>query len=301
MRPKGVEATAEERAYACLKMEDVRNWLTTEWRFPEPIVVMSGNGYYLKYRVDLPASPCSAKIQALFLSILDAKYTDERVEIDTRMWDLPRICQVAGTYSRKGIPTEERPQRLAYTVSRPDVLEVINAARLQQFIAAHPDLVEEAIAAETKRYEREYRQYTTQRDGTGDLTVEEAHARVQEWCQRYSILYHIEYWGGCAFYFLDRCLFLEASKTAHAHGVTEHNEGHGCFICVWEQEKSTGKPGMIGAGDPTSWRQEVMRDSGLWGWELLKRLADPEYAIRAEEWDKQREKRSEGTEYRRRT
>src|SRR5262249_15637693 len=57
------------------------------------------------------------------------------------------------------------------------------------------------------------------------------------------------------------------------------------FICVWDRDTPTGTAGKIGAGGFTPWCNKVIDRSGLPKWELMKRLADPEYAARAEEWD----------------
>lgn len=286
-KPKKTEATAEERERGHVVMEEVRTFLTNSWNFPEPWIVMSGNGYQMKYRVDLPATPETELLLKSILLILDKLYplATTGVEIDTKMWDLPRICKIAGTYSRKGLPTEERLQMLAYTVSCPETLEVIPEAVLQAFVDAHPELLAEEHAAEKERQEREYIAMKTQaRTGKRYLTVEEAHAKVQDFCQRISALYTTDTSDGVTYYRLDRCLFLEASKEGQAKGVTAHNDPVS-FICVWDRKNAIGNPGKIGAGCKTPWCQKVMDNSGLPHWELLKRLADPEYAARAEEWD----------------
>jgi hypothetical protein len=205
---KNNEATAEERDRARGVMEMVREFLTTQWGFPEPWVVMSGNGYQMKYRVDLLPTTISTTLLKYVLLILDKLYplAQTGVEIDTCMWDLPRICKIAGTYSRKGMPTDERPQMLAQTVSFPEEFIVIEAEVLQQFVSAHPDLVEEEVAVEKERQEREYNaEKMRARTGGGYLSVEEAHARVQDFCRRHSILYTTDTSDGVTYYRLDRC------------------------------------------------------------------------------------------------
>jgi hypothetical protein len=282
-KPKKTEATAEERERGRVVMEEVRAFLTTAWNFPEPWIVMSGNGYQMKYRVDLPATPETELLLKYILFILDKLYpvATTGVEIDTKMWDLPRICKIAGTYSRKGMPTEDRPRMLAYTVSCPETLEVIPEEVLQAFVDAHPELLAVELAAEKERQEREYTAMKAQaRTGKGYLTVEEAHARVQDFCRRISALYSTDTSDGVTYYRLDRCLFLEASKEGQAKAVKAHNDPVS-FICVWDRKNAIGKPGKIGAGCKTPWCGKVMDSVPYPHWELLKRLADPEYAARA--------------------
>jgi hypothetical protein len=290
-RPKKTEATVEERERACGVMEEVKALLQTNWGFPEPWVVMSGNGYQMKYRVDLPATATSELLLKYVLLILDKMYpvAQTGVEIDTCMWDLPRICKIAGTYSRKGMPTKERPQMLAHTVSRPEALAVIDEEILRRFVSDNEALLEAEITAEKERQEREdIAEKQLARTGRGYLTAEEAHAYVQDFCRRHSMLYTTDTSDGVTYYRLDRCLFLEASEEGQAQGVKEHNENVG-FICVWDRDNERGKAGKIGAGCKTPWCKKEIARSRLSAWEHLKRLANPDYAAEQEEQEKGQE------------
>src|SRR5262249_25895249 len=156
---------------------------------------------------------------------------------------LPRVCKIPGTYSRKGVPTDERPNMLASTLSRPDAFAVIEADVLQQFIDAHSSLLEVEAAAERDRQEREYTDEKMRaRTKKRYLTVEEAHARVQEFCRIHGINWTTDTSGNVMYYRLDRCFYLEACEEDYnTHRADNKTATH---IDVW----LTGpKAGMIGA------------------------------------------------------
>jgi hypothetical protein len=96
------EANAAEREASRVLMDEVRTFLLP-WGFPEPWAVMSGNGYQLRYRVDLPADSLSERLLKSVMTVLDKTFTNEAVKVDTSLWDLPRVCKIPGTYSRKGM------------------------------------------------------------------------------------------------------------------------------------------------------------------------------------------------------
>lgn len=82
--------------------------------FPEPVVVMSGNGYHLYYVLDaLPNdSDTDAAISTLLRNLAKA-YDNGIVGVDTTVYNASRITKVPGTIMRKGIATADRPYRMA--------------------------------------------------------------------------------------------------------------------------------------------------------------------------------------------
>ncbi len=137
VRPSGVSATDEE-------LELARQRATAIWVFlslqdwPEPIVAMSGNGYHLLYRIDLPAGD-SDLVRRVLAAIAD-HFDDERVRIDRSVHNPARITKIIGTMARKGddLPAGEgiaaRPHRRSKLISVPDDLRVVPVEALRALV-----------------------------------------------------------------------------------------------------------------------------------------------------------------------
>lgn len=118
-RPSDTNASDDEVRYAEHKMRAVYRFLRDQG-FSSPVVAMSGNGYHLNYKVDLPNSEENKLLIQNFLHALDMMFSDERVKIDISVFNASRIAKVIGTTSNKGTNTAERPQRLSSFVHIPD-------------------------------------------------------------------------------------------------------------------------------------------------------------------------------------
>lgn len=97
----------------------LRAWL------PAPLVVDSGNGYHLYYRLPepLPGGPItddSTDPLARLLRSLAGRFDTPEARIDTVIFNPARLMKLPGTVARKGVATSERPHRMA------DILEVPN-------------------------------------------------------------------------------------------------------------------------------------------------------------------------------
>lgn len=109
-------ATAEERALAIERAERVKTRLR-ENGFCEPIVVDSGNGVHLHYRVDLPLE--DEHLTRGILRRLDSEFSDDAVKVDTAVGDAARLARLPGTVNRKGRHTAELPWRTCAVLDAP--------------------------------------------------------------------------------------------------------------------------------------------------------------------------------------
>ncbi len=93
--------------------DHIRSFLSDrDW--PEPIIVMSGNGYHLYYVVS--EIPNDEKSDVLFCSTLKnlaSKFNNNIVSVDTSVYNASRITKVPGTIMRKGDESFDRPYRMA--------------------------------------------------------------------------------------------------------------------------------------------------------------------------------------------
>jgi hypothetical protein len=80
----------------------------------DPMRVMSGNGHHLYYMVaDMPNNDESKHLIQTTLLNLAHRFDNDKVKIDTVVFNASRITKVLGTIARKGLASEERPYRMA--------------------------------------------------------------------------------------------------------------------------------------------------------------------------------------------
>ncbi len=150
VRPAGVSSTDTELALATERARAVADHLTDSG-WPAPIVVMSGNGYHLLYRLDLPAND-----EGLVRRVLEAiahRFDDGTVAVDRSVHNPARIVKVVGTVSRKGdelrgvAGVADRLHRRAGLVDVPDPIGPVAGELLEQLAGVHATPM--ATAAET--------------------------------------------------------------------------------------------------------------------------------------------------------
>ena len=139
-RKTGISSTEAEWQAAKSKAEAVRDWLTSELSFPMPILCSSGNGFHLHYKIDLPADDESRDMVKNCLRALAAKFDDDAVTIDTKVFNAARICKLYGTMARKGDHTDHRPHRMSQILEVPDDdhLECVSAFSLLELSQMAP-------------------------------------------------------------------------------------------------------------------------------------------------------------------
>ena len=96
---------------------EIRSYLTDrEW--PEPITVLSGNGYHLYYILnELPNNEIFDELVCRTLNNLATKFNNSIVSVDTTVYNASRITKVPGTIMRKGDESFDRPYRMAVVLS----------------------------------------------------------------------------------------------------------------------------------------------------------------------------------------
>jgi len=127
---KGTNATEEEKEQCRLVAEAMAEWLTGEG-WPRPVVIDSGNGWHLIFRVDMPNSPLSTSIIKACLHKLSDRFSTNDVEIDRVVSNAARITKLPGTWTRKGPHSDDRPHRMARLVSIPKVFDAVSIEQLK--------------------------------------------------------------------------------------------------------------------------------------------------------------------------
>ncbi|MCK4981505.1 MAG: hypothetical protein KAS17_01210 [Victivallaceae bacterium] len=147
-RPSGISASEAEHDTALYKAIEVSEKLKS-MGWPEPIMLDSGNGAQLMYRVDLPAYD-DGLIKACLKAL--APMGDDKVSIDQTVFNPARIWRLPGTVNRKGDEIDDRRYRLAKIISMPQSPEIVPVEKLHELAGIVQASVQERIPSDTAFY-----------------------------------------------------------------------------------------------------------------------------------------------------
>lgn len=136
-RNSGISSTDEELKAAQQTAEKIRNFLCTTKEFKDPIVALSGNGCHLLFKIDEPKS--NEDLIKRCLQALSYLFSDDKVDIDTSVFNPSRVSKLYGSMARKGANTEERPHRLSKIVKVPKQIKVTDTKHLEWLASELPE------------------------------------------------------------------------------------------------------------------------------------------------------------------
>ncbi len=127
---KNLSATGAEKEASRAVADAVRAHLDgLGW--PAPVVIDSGNGWHLLYRVELPNDLLSAALIRAVTHALAASFDTPAAEVDRSTHDARRCSKLPGCWAQKGPDTPERPHRPCRLLSAPEAPEPVPVALLQ--------------------------------------------------------------------------------------------------------------------------------------------------------------------------
>ena len=106
--PAGTSATDSEKEAARIQAGEAYSYMETIG-FTDPEIVDSGNGFHLKYAIDLDNTAENQKSLESMISDLHKRFP----LIDRAVTNPARILKLPGTLAMKGRHTKERPFRMA--------------------------------------------------------------------------------------------------------------------------------------------------------------------------------------------
>lgn len=130
-------ATDEEKSEALLLAAVACDWLVGQG-WPAPVIIDSGNGAHLLFRIDLPSTDLTRILLSKVLKSLAVQFNNSNAEIDTKVHNASRVSKLPGTWVRKGMDCLLRPWRMSKIIGCPDHIGVVTVEQL------------EAVAGETK-------------------------------------------------------------------------------------------------------------------------------------------------------
>lgn len=137
VRPSDISASEEEREAALLVARNI--WLYLNGLgWPEPVAVMSGNGYWLLYPIELPNDAPAKAILDGILGHLADRFRSPAVSIDTTVSNASRIVALIGTMKVKGDATADRPHRRSGLLRMPKQIVPVARDLLEALAALAP-------------------------------------------------------------------------------------------------------------------------------------------------------------------
>lgn len=106
-----------ELKYAVEVRDEIVAYLE-ELGFTDLIVAFSGNGQHIYVPIDVPADYEHKMIIKKFLSILNDKFSTEKVKIDVSVHNPARITKFYGSWSTKGTESKDIPYRKCEIISK---------------------------------------------------------------------------------------------------------------------------------------------------------------------------------------
>ena len=128
----GISSTDEEHERALARAQQIRLWLMTQYNWPAPLVMDSGNGCHLLWRIALPNDDRAKELLMAVLNDLAQRFDDDKAEVDTSTYNASRLGRIPGTLNRKGDHTKERPHRMARVLDLPSELTPVSREQLEQ-------------------------------------------------------------------------------------------------------------------------------------------------------------------------
>lgn len=241
VRKSGTNSSQEEYNLAMEKAGKVYHFLL-EKGFADCVICNSGNGVHLQYKVDLPNDEETTEIIKKFFQYLGQEFSDDKVDVDLKNFNLARVCKLYSTVAKKGANLQERPWRLSEIIYTPQQIQTVPIERFKALADLLPK--EEPKTAPN----RTYRSYGGSQ--SFDLVT---------WLNQHGIIYKEDKQGASTRFTLEYCpwvdthsdkkkwdsaLFLDADgkitfncQHSHCQGRTWHD-----FRLFYEPDAYAPKP-----------------------------------------------------------
>ena len=126
-RVSGVSSSDAEHEAAITMACKIRAGLAASG-WPDPILLDSGNGAQMMYRIDLPVADGDL-VQRCIAGIATAG--DDKVDVDLTVFNPARIWRIPGTMNCKGDDVPSRPHRMARVLSVPEKRGVVTPEQME--------------------------------------------------------------------------------------------------------------------------------------------------------------------------
>ncbi len=132
VRPAGISSSDDEHQAAIERAQTCHEKLAQ--RGIPSLLANFGNGAHLLIPIDWPNDDTSTALVKAFLTLLDAKFSDAQVKVDTGMVGASHLIKLYGTLARKGDCIPERPHRRSAVLEVPDDLAPVSVKTIQSLL-----------------------------------------------------------------------------------------------------------------------------------------------------------------------
>ena len=113
--------------------------------WPSPLLIDSGNGWHLLFRVDLPNDDASHDLLHGVLKTLAAQFNTDEVDVDVKCHNASRISKLPGCWARKGPDLPDRPHRPCRLVWLPQEVQPVPVELLTALVGSSETVVDTVI------------------------------------------------------------------------------------------------------------------------------------------------------------
>ena len=207
VRKSGISSTKEELKAAYDRGNRIAEYLR-ERQWPAPVMACSGNGIHLLYSINLANNKDNVQLIERNLKALALLFNDEKVEVDTSVFNPSRISKLYGTMAQKGSSTKDRPHRMSQIISVPPVREVVVKEQLEKLAMEYPQEAQASRPTSKSSFD------------------------LEEWLDTYGIRVHaVKEWKDATRYVLEECPFDSNHKAPDAT-IIQMRSGAICFKCL---------------------------------------------------------------------
>jgi hypothetical protein len=214
VRPAGISSSKPEKEASRVKAREVRRYLSQRG-WPLPVAMDSGNGYHLRYRIDLLNDKPSTALVKGCLEALAAKFNDDAVKVDTAVFNASRIAKAPWSLAAKGDSTEDRPHRYARLLKAAGEADGIVSIKLLESLASEAPKQEQAKRAKSK---------------VGKITPE----KVEEYLANYDIRHDEARRIDIGWIWILRPCPLDPSHVGTSPAIILRDDGTLCWECKHE-------------------------------------------------------------------
>lgn len=216
VRKSGTNASNEEFEYAHKKAQQVFIFLRGRG-FSEPIICKSGNGLHLVYKVDMPNDAETTETLKRFYEYLASVYTDDKVDIDTKVFNLARLCKLYGTMAKKGANLQDRPWRMSEIIYVPKEIEITPIEKFKELA----DLLPKEEPKQAPQSNSSWNRYSEK-------------FNLENWLNTYGIEYRKKQEGNSTKYEVKDCPWKDqhSSNNPYSSALFQDENGKITYTCA---------------------------------------------------------------------
>lgn len=208
-RTTNVNSSNEELQLARRKAADIYKFLLANG-FNEPIVCCSGNGFHINIPCRIGVSEETDNLIKRFLLALSMLFSDDKVEVDEKVFNRARISKLYGTTAKKGANIPERPWRMSKILKYPDEIKPVDIEYFKKIADMYPE--DEIKPSSDNNYSKE----------KFDLV---------SFLDNHDIKYRVQSIAGGRKYILEHCVFNPDHKNKDAV-IFQRDNGAISYVCL---------------------------------------------------------------------